>query len=76
MIRYYTYTSIDDYPSDYDPQFTTKEQAMIDINIHKQNYETITLWHVLIDSDTFIHMDKVCKVSKMSNGTYSWLWYI
>jgi hypothetical protein len=76
MITYYSYTSSEEYPSDEDPQFDSKDQAMIDINKNKEKYDLIILWYVVIDSDTFIHMEKVFKVSRMPNGTHSWLWYM
>ena len=76
MIRYYTYTHTEEYPGQEEPQFATKEQAMIDVNIQKENYDQLVLWHVVIDSDTFIHMEKVCRVTKKSNGMYAWLWFM
>lgn len=76
MITYYTYTDTQEYPSDDNPQFVSKEQAMLDINQNKEKYDLIVLWYVVIDSDTFIHMEKVCKVTRMQKGPHSWLWYM
>lgn len=76
MIIYYTYTDSEEYPSDENVQFSSKEQAMLDINHNKDKYDLIVLWYVVIDSDTFIHMEKVCKITRMSNGPHSWLWYM
>ncbi len=76
MITYYTYTDNDEYPSDNNPQFATKEQAMLDINHNKKKFDLLILWYVVIDSDTFIHMERVCKITKMPKGTHSWLWFM
>lgn len=76
MITYYTYTDSEEYPGDENPQFVSKEQAMIDINQNKDKFDVLVLWYVVIDSDTFIHMEKVCKLTRTPKGLHSWLWFM
>lgn len=74
MEKYYTYTLDGQEPNNNHTIIEKKEKAIYEISLEYEKHNVI-LWIVYKDEEVY-NYEKLCTVTKNSNGSHSWVWFM